>query len=231
MNCDFTHHMLFQGSKGKENRAASSPSKEAYRRQLREVFGMNRARILAFKNQLPAPVEQDFYTYFCQSKPAKPRCYIPQSFKRTLDASDLIDDFYLNLLDWGCRNVLAIALGSTVYMWDASNGSTSKLVIVDDDKGPVTSVNWMPDGCHTAIGLNNSEVQLWNSTSNRQLRTLRVVHRGCVGSLAWKRNHILTTGSVDGRIINNDVRIRHHVVETYRGHSQEICGLIWSYTG
>lgn len=92
-----------------------------------------------------------------------------QTSERTLDAPDLIDDFCLNLLDWGCSNVLAIALGSTVYLWDASNGSTSELVTVDDDKGPVTSVNWDPEGCHIAIGLNNSEVQLWDSTSIRQV--------------------------------------------------------------
>jgi len=80
-----------------------------------------------------------------------------------------MDDFCLNLLDWGCSNVQAIALGSAVYLWDASNGLTSELVTVDDDKGPVTSVNRDPEGCHIATGLNNSEVQHWDSTSIRQV--------------------------------------------------------------
>lgn len=95
MNFDFAHYMLFQGRNGKENSAASSPSEEAYQRRLKEVFGMNRTRILAFKNKPPAPVElapQDF-TYFCQSKPAKPQRYIPQTSEHTLDAPNLIDDF------------------------------------------------------------------------------------------------------------------------------------------
>ena len=86
-----------------------------------------------------------------------------------MDAPDLVDDFYLNLLDWGSSNVLAIALGNTVYLWDASDSSTSELVTVDDENGPVTSVSWAPDGRHIAIGLNNSEVQLWDSASNRQV--------------------------------------------------------------
>uniref|UniRef100_A0A7C8YCA2 Uncharacterized protein n=1 Tax=Opuntia streptacantha TaxID=393608 RepID=A0A7C8YCA2_OPUST len=38
MNFDFTHYMLFQGRKGKKNRAASSPSKEAHWRKVRKVF-------------------------------------------------------------------------------------------------------------------------------------------------------------------------------------------------
>lgn len=57
-------------------------------------------------------------------------------------------------------------------MWDASDGSTSELVTIDEDIGPVTSVKWAPDGRHIAIGMNNSEVQLWDSTSNRLVSTL-----------------------------------------------------------
>jgi cell division cycle 20, cofactor of APC complex len=56
---------------------------------------------------------------------------------------------------------------------------------------------------------------------------MRGVHELRVGSLAWN-NHILTTGGMDGKIVNNDVRIRNHVVHTYRGHEQEVCGLKWS---
>ena len=81
-----------------------------------------------------------------------------QTSERTLDAPDLVDNYYINLLDWGSCNVLAIALGNTVYLWDAYNGSTSELVTVDNEDGPITSV-----GQHIAIGLNNSEVQLWDS--------------------------------------------------------------------
>lgn len=80
-----------------------------------------------------------------------------------------MDGFYLNLLDWGSKNVLAIALENTVYLWDASNGSTSELVTVGDEDGPVTSVNWAPDGLHLSIGLNNSNVQLWDSASCKQV--------------------------------------------------------------
>lgn len=80
-----------------------------------------------------------------------------------------MDDYYLNLLDWGSSNVLAIALGSTVYLWDASDGSTSELVTVDEENGPVTSVSWAPDGRHIAVGLNSSIVQLWDPTANRKV--------------------------------------------------------------
>ncbi|CAM8976533.1 unnamed protein product [Rhodiola kirilowii] len=232
MDFDYAHYMLTDGRKVKENDAVCSPSRDAYRKQLAEVFNMNRPCILAFKNKPPTPLEliPKEFSSVNQSKPAKARRRIPQSSERTLDAPDLVDDYYLNLLDWGSSNVLAIALGSTVYLWDANDGSTSELVTFDDDSGPVTSVSWAPDGRHIAVGLNNSEVQLWDSTANRQLRTLRGAHRSRVGSLAWN-NQILTTGGMDGSIVNNDVRIRSHIVETYRGHTQEVCGLKWSASG
>ena len=93
--------------------------------------------------------------------------WMQQTPERTLDAPDIIDDYYLNLLDWGSSNILAIGLGSTVHFWDGSNGSTSELVTVDDENGPVTSISWAADGQHIAIGLNNSDVQLWDSTANQ----------------------------------------------------------------
>ncbi|KAI3701984.1 hypothetical protein L6452_27528 [Arctium lappa] len=55
-------------------------------------------------------------------------------------------------------------------------------------------------------------------------------HGSRVGSLDWN-NHILTTGSMDSLVINNDVRIRSHNIGTYRGHHQEVCGLKWSTSG
>lgn len=232
MDFDYAHYMVTEGRKGKENPVSTSPARDAYRKQLAETFNMNRTRILAFKNKPPVPVEAipNEFTSNVQSKPAKPRRYIPQTSERTLDAPDIVDDYYLNLLDWGNGNVLSIALGNTVYLWDASNGSTSELVTIDDENGPVTSVKWAPDGRHLAVGLNNSDVQLWDSTANRLLRTLRGGHRSRVGSMDWN-GHILTTGGMDAQIINNDVRVRSHVVETYRGHQQEVCGLKWSASG
>ncbi|XP_072982789.1 cell division cycle 20.2, cofactor of APC complex-like [Typha latifolia] len=237
MDFDMAYYLLTESKKEKENAAAAgSPSREAYRKLLAENLLKNRTRILSFKSKPPAPAEGVLQevcsnsTSSCQTKSARQRRYIPQSAERTLDAPEIVDDYYLNLLDWGSSNILSIALGNTVYLWDASTGSTSELVTVDEENGPVTSVSWAPDGRHIALGLNSSDVQLWDSTSGRMLRTLRGVHQSRVGSLAWN-NNILSTGGMDGKIVNNDVRIRSHVVQTYRGHQQEVCGLKWSGSG
>lgn len=168
----------------KENSSSnpSSPSKEEYKKQLAESLlkesnGQKQSRILAFKSKPPPPPEgftnghTSLYSQNVSGAQAKPRKmfrHIPQAPERTLDAPDLLDDYYLNLLDWSSTNVLAIALGSTVYLWDAITSCIEELMTVDEE-GPITSVSWAPDGQYLAIGLNNSTVQLWDATSLRQV--------------------------------------------------------------
>lgn len=56
-------------------------------------------------------------------EPAKPVRKIPSKPFRILDAPGLQDDFYLNLVDWSAQNILAVALESSVYVWNATNST------------------------------------------------------------------------------------------------------------
>lgn len=81
MDFDYAHYMLTEARKGKENPAVSSPSREAYRKQLAETFNMNRTRILAFKNKPPTPMEtvlSDCSSSVAHQPKPKARRYIPQ---------------------------------------------------------------------------------------------------------------------------------------------------------
>lgn len=229
MDLDFAHFMLTGGKVKKDCPAQCSPSKHAYRKHLAEIFNVNRTRILSFKNKEPPSKDVSRESFSPAQPPTKSGRHIPTSSEKTLDAPDLVDDFYLNLLDWGSGNFLAIALGNIVYLWNAVNGDTSVLVEVDDDIGPVTSVGWAPDGRHLAVGFANSRVQIWDSSTSKMVRTLSG-HRSRVGSLNWNES-ILTTGGKDCLIINNDLRVGSRSIGVYRGHSDEICGLKWSVSG
>ena len=59
-------------------------------------------------------------------KTSKPNRKIPKNPFKVLDAPSLQDDYYLNLIDWSHNNVIAVALGSSVYLWSAC---TSKVLI------------------------------------------------------------------------------------------------------
>ena len=88
----------------------------------------------------------------------------------------MVDDYYLNVLDWGSKNVVSIALENTLYLWNSSDSSTSELVTVDGDSGPITSVSWSSEGQHIAVGLNSSDIQLWDASSNRMVSSLNTLY-------------------------------------------------------
>lgn len=144
---------------------------------------------------------------------------------KVLDAPQLQDDFYLNLVDWSSANVLSVGLSNCVYLWSACTSRVTKLC----DLGPddtVTSVSWTQRGAHLAVGTNKGEVQIWDSTQCRKLRTM-TGHRGRVGAMAWN-NYTLSTGSRDHNILHRDVRMQTQFTSRLTGHRQEVCGLKWS---
>ena len=221
--------------------ALLSPSKEEYKRRLAEGLlesnGSQSSRILAFKTKAPAPPEgydtvmRSLYTANAGPRvPRKQHRAIPQAPERILDAPELLDDYYLNLIDWSSTNVLAVALANCVYLWNASTGDIQQLMQTGDDANDyVASVQWSADGKHIAVGTASATVQIWDAVRVKQLRNLRG-HAARVGSLAWN-SHILTSGGRDNVIFNHDVRVREHITSRLRGHEQEICGLKWSPSG
>jgi cell division cycle 20-like protein 1 (cofactor of APC complex) len=143
---------------------------------------------------------------------------------KVLDAPELADDFYLNLVDWGSANVLGVGLGSSVYMWNAQTSKVNKLCTLEDDT--VTSVSWIQKGTHLAIGTGKGLVQIWDAEKTRRLRTM-TGHTARVGALAWN-THILTSGSRDRLIYHRDVRAPDQWLRKLTGHKQEVCGLKWN---
>ncbi len=143
---------------------------------------------------------------------------------KVLDAPELADDFYLNLVDWGSANVLGVGLGSSVYMWNAQTSRVNKLCTLEDDT--VTSVSWIQKGTHLAIGTGKGLVQIWDAEKTRRLRTM-TGHTARVGSLAWN-THVLTSGSRDRLIYHRDVREPDQWMRKLVGHKQEVCGLKWN---
>lgn len=136
--------------------------------------------------------------------------------ERVLDAPKMLDDFYLNLLDWSSQNILAVALFDTVYLWDANNGNIHMLTKtsegspeeVETNINTITSVAWTMDGTHLAVGTNHCTIELWNVERKKLVRKM-LGHCSRVGSLSWnpKGPFMLSSGSRDGKILNHDVRV------------------------
>lgn len=82
---------------------------------------------------------------------------------RVLDAPNLQDDFYLNLVDWSQSNQLAVALGTSVYIWNANTVDVSELTNIGD-LNQVTSVAWsdINRGNYLSVGTLDGKVQIWD---------------------------------------------------------------------
>lgn len=195
------------------------------------------SRILTFKDKAPEPKEgyqnanRVLYSQNTSGSSVRRNKFrhIPQQPEKILDAPSLLEDFYLNLVDWGSNNTLAVALAETVYLWNAETGSIASLCETSAFDDCVTSVSWMPDGNHLAVGTNRHEVQIWDAEKMSCVRKMRS-HSGRVGALAWN-GHMLSSGSRDSQIHNHDVRIPQHHIATLAAHTQEVCGLKWSPNG
>ena len=70
---------------------------------------------------------------------ARQVCGTPE---RILDAPDLLDDYYLNLLDWGKNGCLAVGLGTCLYLWNATTGEID-LLVENENENCITSVRYL----------------------------------------------------------------------------------------
>lgn len=162
---------------------------------------------------------------------AAPRKISKHPYK-ILDAPSLQDDFYLNLLDWSPSNVLAVGLGSAVYLWSAATAKVSRLCDLSaasplQGSGElITSLSWAKRSNHIAVGTSTGAVHLWDVTKSTLVRSWEG-HTSRVGTMAWSSS-CLATGSRDRSILFRDPRASGQSFSSLAGHRQEVCGLRWS---
>jgi cell division cycle protein 20 (cofactor of APC complex) len=118
--------------------------------------------------------------------------YLNRKEVRILDAPNLLNNYYSNTIDWGDHNVLAIALGCDLYLWDAESSHTC-LLMTTESSNPITSVSWSNASRYLAVATEDGAIQLWDAEGQRLLRKM-TSHSARVGSLSWNSS-ILSSGS------------------------------------
>lgn len=172
----------------------SSPSRQDYMNTLKQsvLEGQADAMVLPLRPRETAdqPTGESFTSFLSSENGSMKRRrttrFIPKSPDKILDAPDLVDDYYLNLLDWSKSNILAVALRQSVFLWNASNGAAHKLMETSGRGNIVTSLAWgdVPSGNTLAVGTHFSEVQLWDVTTGTVIRQMGG-HRSRVSSMSW----------------------------------------------
>jgi cell division cycle protein 20 (cofactor of APC complex) len=157
---------------------------------------------------------------------------------RVLEAPGLVDDYYLNLISWSAKNIVAIALSTSVWLFNYSFQEAQQLLELPGaeesmERGAyVTSVSWskIPGQEHfLAVGTSNNTVQIWDTEKLCPIRVLEG-HNGRICSMAWN-SRLLSSGSGDAMIHNHDIRANQHVTAKLKGHSLQVCGLKWNVDG
>ncbi|TPX43928.1 hypothetical protein SeLEV6574_g04802 [Synchytrium endobioticum] len=208
------------------------PAHLAYQEEIAKACGLALdKRILSFALEPPAPAQNDLRTQW--SRPLRPNATTKRRIAtmpdRVLDAPGMVDDYYLNLLDWSSQNILAVGLDKTVYLWNAKTGSVDELCTLTGDEDYVASLSWVHDGSYLAVGTNEGSTQIWDIEGGSLIRNMRG-HISRVGVMSWDR-HVLSSGARDGSIWNHDVRIANHKVAELTNHTGEVCGLQWRADG
>ncbi|KAL4714626.1 hypothetical protein ACJJTC_019689 [Scirpophaga incertulas] len=149
---------------------------------------------------------------------------------KVLDAPELQDDFYLNLVDWSAQNVLSVGLGTCVYLWSACTSQVTRLCDLSSESNAVTSVAWSERGHLVAVGTQKGHISVWDVSVNKEVTKLQG-HIARVGALAWNGD-VLSSGSRDRHIRQRDIRTPPvQSSKLLSGHRQEVCGLKWSPDG
>ncbi|KAI6228523.1 ANAPC4-WD40 domain-containing protein [Aphelenchoides besseyi] len=158
--------------------------------------------------------------------PKKPQRKVPRNPYKVLDAPELQDDFYLNLVDWSSLNMLSVGLSSCVYLWSACNSQVVKLCDLATDNDSVTSVQWAERGEFLAVGTQKGNLQIWDTHAQTKIHDMPG-HQSRIGCLAWNADTICS-GSRDRFIIHRDLRQGNAPERILNAHRQEVCGLKWS---
>lgn len=177
---------------------------------------------MQYFNQRPAVVFEKNKAQHFTSRSFR---YIPQTSARVLDALNVVDEFYYNILDCSCFNVLAIALGHSPYLWD---WSTENTIILPKQPDCIAALRWAPEGERLASSDEAGDVIVWDAKHSKE-SAIFTSHRLRVCALAWNvTGNILTSGSSDRSIMLHDVRTGTPALSLSNAHTGEVCSLQWS---
>ncbi|CAA9987159.1 cell division cycle protein 20 homolog, putative [Plasmodium knowlesi strain H] len=181
---------------------------------------------------------------FCR-RDGKDRRHISKEPYKVLSAPNLVDDFYLNLVDWSRQNIIAVGLRDKLCVWNEDTSKGEEVFTLKrkkikkkkkkkkntqkdkKNKKSITSLRWNFFGNHLSVGLSNGVVQIWDLEKEVKIRKYRN-HKKRVGALGWYYD-TLTTGSKDNKIVCSDIRCKDSSYAQLTNHTSEVCGLQWNY--
>jgi len=137
-----------------------------------------------------------------------------------LDAPYVLNDFPTKLIDFNDDGCLAVALGTSVYLWN----NNEEVVEMMSGTTVINSLCWMDEGL---VISGSGHIELWDVQRQCAIQAFDDHDERAVGMSSY--GHRLATGGHDGVIRVTDSRSGNST--TFTGHRGEICALSWSMDG
>ncbi len=171
---------------------------------LATALNFNQTQILMYNVKAPIPI-------------AKVKQKVETiKLERILDAPNIIDDYYTELLSWNTDNVVAIGLQDTVYLWNGHDGTVETLEL----DHPVRVVHWM--GKHLVVCTSHFVFIVDD---------LKMIQQYKIKNISTCSSHktLLSLGDIEGTIHMVDTRDK--TVTTFSVHDGTCCGLAYKKSG
>jgi cell division cycle 20-like protein 1 (cofactor of APC complex) len=232
-NPNYIYNEILKQNVLNENSFSLNPEYSSSSNNLSSSISIIKKNIFSFKSEQKP--KENFYSILNNQKENENNTSrkIAQKPFKILPAPNLLDDFYLNLLDWSSNNDIAVALGNSVHLWCMNQTSESILFTYDSPEKYISSLIFSNDSSILAVGTSEGTIELYDLNKNMQISTF-ASHKSRVGVVAWNQN-LISSGSKDYSIVTRDTRMNnshsYNNVAKLLGHTQEVCGLKWSFDG
>src|SRR5205807_564483 len=105
---------------------------------------------------------------------------------KILDAPGLEDDYYLNILDWSCRDYLAIALRDRqAIVYDHVNLNKVAEFSICGHHQEICGIKFSPDGLKIATGGNDNLLCIWDFRNPSEPIMKYHEHSAAIKALSW----------------------------------------------
>ena len=219
----------------------ASPAKEEYKRKLASKLfqdvPLHDQRILAFSGRQPQqntdPPLRLLYNANREAamQPRKHTRHIPQSPERILDAPDLLDDYYLNLLDWNAQNILGAAPPSrptAPSLPPPAAPSCLRALLVCLSTCPSAETASPRPHARAGVALSDS-VYLWNAGNGGITQLMQTQGEGShVTSVAWSpKSNLMAIGTSNSEVQLWDAE-KCKLLRNMPGHCARVGALAWN---
>ncbi|KAL2915690.1 hypothetical protein HK105_204875 [Polyrhizophydium stewartii] len=132
---------------------------------------------------------------------------LPDSPETVLDAPDVRDDYYINVLDWGMLGFLMVALNDKCYLWSQRGGVVSEIYQTPADDY-ITCCAFSPQGHRAMVATEAGDMLLFDVRRTTLGAIKSAASDQGIAALRWVDTSVFATGNRHGTVGLWDTRLQ-----------------------